>query len=80
MYDYPYTYFTLVKEMFSLVLLRYHYEKYACCRYKRLPMQDGQIHERFKQLFGYKRAIKYKVTHNIQTLLVVNYDFFQYNN
>jgi hypothetical protein len=34
-------------------------------RPKRLPVPDMQIYEQFRKLFGYKCAIKYKVSHQV---------------
>ena len=40
-------------------------EESAKLRVKRQQISEIQIHEMFKKLFGYKKAIKYKVTKQI---------------
>ena len=38
------------------------HEEIAKLKPKRLPIPDLHLHEHFKKFFGYKKAIKYKVS------------------
>ena len=39
---------------------------------KRLPIGDQNIHEQFKKNFGYKKAIKYKVSFTFYLFLFIS--------
>ena len=41
-------------------------EELGKLKLKRLPLTDINTHEQFKKHFGYKRAIKYKVSYSAQ--------------
>lgn len=42
--------------------VRMYHEEMNKLKLKKLPISDIHIHEQFKKYFGYKKAMKYKVS------------------